>query len=814
MLIDALGWNYIKDSPFLKDICPRRQKVRSILGYSCGVIPSILTGKLPSEHGKLALFYYSPKTSPFRWTKYILWLPDMVLENRVTRKIVEIISKNVFGYKGYFETYLVPIRLLRYFDLPERTNAYNEGAFEKYQSVFDVWKEQGISYRRYYYNMKDSEIFDSAFNDISRGRISQICDNLSKISDNLCNKNNLFLYLSEFDHFLHYNCKDQEKISSKLAWYEDNIRSLYKTALLHYDTVNLCVFSDHGMSPVSNCIDIKSKIESLGLEIGKDYIALYDSTMARFYYFNEESSKTIRGILEKIDSGRLYSKNDLTNLGANFKDGLYGQDIFIMNPGTIILPSYMGTKKLEGMHGYDPKDEWMDACFLSNFDPGVELRDVRDFFRVMTNTQINTDSKKQISADYVNRKPSTINRKIKVLYFLNSIVRAGVEEHVLQLIEKIDKNQFEPILVCPQRLIDLIKDDLARIGVKHYPVCIRRWRYFGEIRKFLKILRNEKPDIVHSHLFFATMFAAPISKIAGVPTVIETAHLREAWRKGFKRMFWIDCLIYRYVDKIIAVSHAVKKYLVNEKKLSTDKIEVIHNGVDLEKFKPREQFEQFQHFEHSNNKKPFTIGVIGRLEPQKGHKYFLEAIKMLNGAHKNAKFLIIGEGSLKEDLACRVEQLAICDKVEFLGFRNDIPKLMNQIDLIVLPSIYEGLPLVALEAQAMGKPMVATNVDGTPEVVINHKTGIVVPPKDSKALKEAIELFLDDKNLVVQMGQAARTHIEKMFDLRKQINNTEELYRMLTGSLVYELANSRANSLNALTREPVNAQTQSKTWIQ
>ncbi|MBW2045128.1 MAG: glycosyltransferase [Deltaproteobacteria bacterium] len=808
ILLDALGWNYIKDRPFLNDICSYRQKVKTILGYSCGVIPSILTGKLPSEHRKFSLFYYSPDSSPFRWTKYFLWLPDKILESRVSRKIVEIISKNIYRYKGYFETYIVPIKYLHLFNLPEKTNAYDEQAFRCIKSVFDIWKERNIAYKRYYYNVKGEDIFRRTGRDLQQKKYSHY-----------------FLYFSEFDHFLHDNCQDKVKVEEQLSWYEERIRSLYSKALENYKEVNLCVFSDHGMVPIERYFDLKQEVLSTGYRVPRDYVAMYDATMARFWFSepqitrmkgkrpdsqitqisNTEARKKIIELLSKKDYGRILSEDDKRRLGIDFSDSMYGEVIFLMKPGSVINPSFMGNKKVEGMHGFSPDNDWMNASFLSNYDPGIELRDIRDLFRVMTEPQISADLE-QISADISgighrvwgigkknpirdtrhptpekhairNTQYAIRKQRIKVIYFLNSMVRAGAEEHVLSLLRNLNRESFEPVLVCPQELIDLMKEDLKKIDVRAYSICIRRWRNLREIKKFIEIVKLERPDIVHPHLFFATRFVAPITKFAKVPVVIETAHLREAWRKGIKRMYAVDRFFYRFVDKIIAVSGAVKNYLINDKKLPAEKISVIHNGVDLKRLQRLKSDYSDEKISLSSN--TFKIGVIGRLEPQKGHKYFLEAVSLLDGKFEDVKCLIVGEGSLKEELADSVQRLGISDRVQFLGYRQDIKDIIAGLDLVVLPSLYEGLPLVALEAQAMGKPMVVTNVDGSPEVVIHNKTGIVIPCKDSQALKEAIEVFLNNRDLAIQMGEEARRHIEANFDIRAQIEKTQELYKHL-----------------------------------
>ena len=357
---------------------------------------------------------------------------------------------------------------------------------------------------------------------------------------------------------------------------------------------------------------------------------------------------------------------------------------------------------------------------------------------------------------------------IKILYFLNSTVRGGVEEHLLSILEKLDRSKFEPVLICPQELIDFIGKELAAYSVRSYPVKIRRVFDLTQIREFIRVLKTERPDIVHSHLFNATMFAVPIVKWFGSAKirVIDTAHIREAWRKGIKRAFFIDRFIYRRVDHIIAVSHAIKKYMIEEKRLPENKITVVHNGVHLEKF-------------HPSSPRPdgrLVFGVIGRLEPQKGHRYFLEAVQQLGSKAAEANFQVIGEGSLRNELEEKAKELGIESRVKFLGFRSDIVKAFDELDVLVLPSLFEGLPLVALEASAMGKAVIVTNVDGSPEVVAHNETGIVVPSQDSSALREAMERLITHREQIEAFGRKARERVAREFDVNKQVRETENIY--------------------------------------
>ena len=377
----------------------------------------------------------------------------------------------------------------------------------------------------------------------------------------------------------------------------------------------------------------------------------------------------------------------------------------------------------------------------------------------------------------------------KVLYFLNSSIRGGVEEHVLSLLRLIDREAFEPVLVCPADLLKLIEPELHAYNVRYYPLCIRKWTHLKGIGAYWRILKQEKPDIVHSHLFFATLYAAPLSKLFGVRAVVETAHIREAWRKGIKKAFFIDRWAYRYVNRIIAVSDAVKRFLVAGKGLAETKVTVVRNGVDIERFSAASSGRGtsglaqvkaglgFRENGHGNLK--LKIGVIGRLEPQKGHRYFLEAVRLMRDKADKAEFLIAGEGRLRSALENLCLSYGISHRVKFLGFRPDIKDVMAALDILVLPSLFEGLPLVALEASAMGKAVIVTDVDGSPEVVVHEETGLVVPPENSQALRLAMERLIDDSRLRAVLGQGARKRVEEFFDLRQQVKETEKVYNQV-----------------------------------
>jgi len=262
-----------------------------------------------------------------------------------------------------------------------------------------------------------------------------------------------------------------------------------------------------------------------------------------------------------------------------------------------------------------------------------------------------------------------------------------------------------------------------------------------------------------------------------VPVVIETQHGREAWRHGWlKEHYFVDRLVGRFVDQYIAVSEANARYLTEEKGLPARKVGVIWNGIDLTRFEPaRVAPPGIKKSVGCNDGDPLLL-VVGRLEPQKGHRVLLDAFPAVSRDFPRARLVCIGEGALRSELESKARSLGLEGNVLFVGYQSNVPDWLAAADVTVLPSFYEGLPLTAIECLASGKPMVATSVDGTPEVVVNEKTGLTVPPGDAELLAAALCRLLREPELRRQLGAAGRLWVEEQFSIQKQVFKTQELY--------------------------------------
>jgi hypothetical protein len=363
VLIDALGWQALDGIEFLLDMLPHRRPLRTVLGFSSAAIPTLLTGRPPSETGHWNLFYYDPEGSPFRWLRYISFLPDFLINSRVARKILKELGRRALGMGKNFECCVNP-RLMPYFNWLEKRNIFDRCGISEAPSIFDDFAERGIPYRVYtYHDASDSEIVGQAMKDLSSNEADFY-----------------FVYLCELDMFLHMNCGDSDGLRSRLKWYEAALRRLMNAASEVADEVVFTVCSDHGMAPVRDHFDLVEVIGKLNLKMPADYLAVYDSTMARFWFFNEESRRKVVTTLNEISNGRILPEDELRRLGIWFPDQRYGQLVFLLNPGVMLTRSDFNGRSWTplGMHGYDPEDPWSDAILLSNRPFAPNLRTLAD----------------------------------------------------------------------------------------------------------------------------------------------------------------------------------------------------------------------------------------------------------------------------------------------------------------------------------------------------------------------------------------------------------------------------------------------------
>jgi hypothetical protein len=368
VLIDALGWSLLEGRDVLDDLLPYRRPLRTVLGFSSGAIPTILTGRPPAETGHWNLFYYDPVGSPFRWLRYFNFVPRTLLDHRLTRKLLKEMGRHVLGLGPMFECCVSP-RLLRWFNWVEKRNIYEPGGISCMASIFDRLSGNGIEYRAYsYHQMNDEEILRRARIDLKSTRAEFY-----------------FLYLSEMDQLLHDHCDNSQLLKERLNRYAAGLRELFEMAHEIDGEASLAVFSDHGMTPVRQEYDLVEEIQRLEFKMPDDYLAVFDSTMGRFWFFNERARREIVERLRLVPCGRILSDEELRQLGVLFDDRRYGEVIFLLQPGWLLSRSDFNGRgwKPIGMHGYHPEDPYSDAVFLSNRKPEIDMCTIADVYGYM-----------------------------------------------------------------------------------------------------------------------------------------------------------------------------------------------------------------------------------------------------------------------------------------------------------------------------------------------------------------------------------------------------------------------------------------------
>ena len=366
LFIDALGWKIVNDHNFLPELLPHRKKVNMQFGYSSSAIPTILSGKKPSEHGHLGLFRFAPEASPFKKLSRWEWIfkPASFWNRGRVRHHLSKLLKKFYGFTGYFQLYRMPIWKLKFVDYCEKRDLFVSGGMENIANLHDVLSAKEVKFHISDWHLSDAENYLAAEKAIENG------------------KNFLFVYTASLDGVLHDKVGDAQAVKSKLNEISLQIQSLYEKAAEYADDVHFTVISDHGMTPLTGTADIMKTMEDSDLVFGRDYGACYDSTMARFYYLSEKAEPVITALMAEYP-GRFLSKDDEIKYGIYRADRAFGDGIFLLDAGIQIAPSDMGGKPLNGMHGFAPEDEHSFAAILSNTPLPQELEHVADYFDLM-----------------------------------------------------------------------------------------------------------------------------------------------------------------------------------------------------------------------------------------------------------------------------------------------------------------------------------------------------------------------------------------------------------------------------------------------
>jgi len=348
IMIDAAGWEILRNRPFLAGVAPHRHRLESVFGYSSACVPSIVSGRWPDEHRHWCYFINAPDSSPFRSLSWLRWLPKALTGRRIVRRLLTKLAKRRLGFKGYFDLYNIPFNHIHRFDFTEKRSPLKPGGMNAGKNIFDQLSEAGVPYFVNDPTRPEEESRDALLARIAEAEIDFA-----------------FVYWAGLDGLLHSVGNTSPRIGEQLAVYEEWIGRVVEAAKEHYDEVQLFVFSDHGMANCDEILDLQAALADVPLKFGRDFTAIYDSTMARFWFHTEGARETIEKALGRVPQGRILPQAELAAMRTP-TDGTWGELIFLVKEGVLINPSHMGERPIRAMHGYHPNDPQTAAALLTN----------------------------------------------------------------------------------------------------------------------------------------------------------------------------------------------------------------------------------------------------------------------------------------------------------------------------------------------------------------------------------------------------------------------------------------------------------------
>lgn len=354
-------------------------------------------------------------------------------------------------------------------------------------------------------------------------------------------------------------------------------------------------------------------------------------------------------------------------------------------------------------------------------------------------------------------------KRINLLQVVYGFSVGGAELKLLELVSRLNRDLFNISIVCVG-IGGPLEERFRSLDLPVYMLPkARRFDYTLPF-KLAKLSRSLKADIIMTTLFFADVIGALSTCLYKPKALISWEAITGQLKPHQKRMYKLTSSRF---DVVVAVSNSIWPYIIRDRGQDPNKIVTIYYGVDLRKYTLAEP---------NRNQEHFVFGTAARLAHQKGHSYLLEAIPSVLAEYPQARWQFAGHGEKEEVLRQQAKQLGVDSHVSFLGRRDDVPDLLAQWDAFVLPSLWEGFPNVLLEAMARCRPVIATNVEGSGELVLHEETGLLVEKQDPQALAQAMKTVLADPGRAERWGRAGRKRVEDYFSVGKQIMEFEELY--------------------------------------
>jgi glycosyltransferase involved in cell wall biosynthesis len=373
------------------------------------------------------------------------------------------------------------------------------------------------------------------------------------------------------------------------------------------------------------------------------------------------------------------------------------------------------------------------------------------------------------------------NKKLKVVHMAEGAGWGGMEAHLCSLLPGLqarDSIEVECITFHDGLLSERLRDRgiktkvFSRLGKLDLSVFIRLITYF----------RSSKVDIIHLHGYLAIFYGILAAVMSGIPVRVITLHASSTHGNHNKKLtklnfyLWLAYfLMKKSTAYAIAVSRETYDRHLTEKKISKERMRVIHNGIAIEEYQSCDSGVAKRDLGVKDT--DFVVGIVGRIDENKGHIYFIRTAQSILEKRKDVHFLIVGNGPLENELKAFCRENDLEEYIHFLGFQDNILAYLSLMDILVIASSSEGIPYTLLESMGKGVPVVATNVGGIPEVIQDGVSGLLVPPRDPGAMATCVMSLLDNEPLRRRLSRKGLEILNRHFSQESMVQSTQIFYQ-------------------------------------
>jgi len=365
----------------------------------------------------------------------------------------------------------------------------------------------------------------------------------------------------------------------------------------------------------------------------------------------------------------------------------------------------------------------------------------------------------------------------RILHLIGSSFYGGPEKQILEHLTRLSKNYSGCVasFLEGNETNNEFLDKAAEMNIENFNIKTSGPFDITAFKELFTLIKNQKIDILCAHGYKSVVMGNLLAKICKIPVIaFSRGYTTENKKVAFYE--WLEQKALQSVNGVVCVSHGQRKKL-DKLKVKYKKCWTVHNSVSIDETEFDYEKNRIDVCNEFNiPKEKVILATAGRLSPEKGHKYLLDSINLLGNEADNCVFIICGEGMCMDQLKEQANTLNIMDKCIFAGFRRDIPRIFKAMDIMILPSLTEGLPNVILEAFAYGKPVISTNVGGVPEILEDGKSGYLTESESGNALADAIIKLINAPEKRVQMGKAGTQQVRSNFTFDEQNINLQKIY--------------------------------------